>query len=209
MNWWSMSTVSIVAKVNFWVVLPGLLFLVGCGPSTMPLGHFAEWCQQPEHGLVKARQLSGFDFQLSYQPNQLVAKRNSLVPESDKALGFQNWEYYHLKIGQEGGGRQELLKELAQSPEHYQQLVGALSFSYQSNISLKVGDQTLPCLHYHFERNYGLRPELDLVFAFKNVDPQFEFDRQISIDDQLFGTGILNFQLEGTDLQTAHDIEIY
>ncbi|MGD1847897.1 MAG: hypothetical protein ACFB10_21085 [Salibacteraceae bacterium] len=195
-----------MAKVKLLSVLLVVALFTACAPGTMPARQFANWCDQPENGLVKARQLSGLNFTLTYQPQQLVAWRNQ--DTTRQGQGFDGWEYYHLKIGRQGSNR-ELLKELATTPESYQQLVNHLSFQFQKGISLQAGDTQLPCLHYHFERTYGLSPEVDLVFAFKNTDPEFEQNRRITIEDPIFGTGILNFQLQGADLQTAQAIEIY
>lgn len=143
-------------------------------------------------------------YRLEYWPAPLMEIRNGAG--SDEA--YRSMEYFRLHIENEQFRQTDLLQAMAENTNHYQELVQYLSFQFEDHIHMTVGEQQLRCAHYHFERNYGLRPGLDMVFAFENTDPEFQHDRTITIDDQAFGSGRLHFSLNKNHVQTAQESQI-
>ena len=170
-----------------------------CNTATVSPLEFAEWCRDAENGLVKVRELGNMEFRLEYWPTQLVQLQN----EVDDPSSFQGMEYFRFHVEDKNAIQTDLLKTLSSNNEEYQSLSQYLAFHFEDGIHLKVGDRQLHCAHYHFERNYGLRPGIDMVFAFENDDPDFQHHRELQIVDDVFGTGRLHFSFNREHIQQA------
>lgn len=172
---------------------------LSCNTAIVSPSEFAQWCGNAENGLVKVRDLGSMEFRLEYWPTQLV----QLQSESGDPASHQGMEYFRFHIEDKNAIQTDLLRTLTGNNEEYQSLSQFLAFHFGDGIHLQVGAHRLPCVHYHFERNYGLRPGIDLVFAFENTDPDFQHDRKLEIVDDIFGTGRLHFSFNREHIQQA------
>lgn len=69
---------------------------------------------------------------------------------------------------------------------------GYLSFAVINDVFLEVdGKELQPVLH-HYERNYGIKPTVDLVFFFNKVRVKSEIN--FCYRDQLFGQGLVKMK---------------
>jgi hypothetical protein len=61
---------------------------------------------------------------------------------------------------------------------------------------VEAGD-TLPCLLYHYERNYGIAPFNNIVMTFPNSKTQSGTNYKLFIfEDNILGLGTIKFKLE-------------
>ncbi|GEM_PF-5821356 len=175
-----------------------------CGTRSFSPDEFTTWCSDSENGLVKERSLGGVKFRMEYWPTAMIQLQN----QDSSSKAYENMEYFRFHIESEDPIESDLVSEWTSTNEEYQSLTQHLAFEYDDGIQLKIGDKALPCAHYHFERNYGLRPGIDLVFAFENQDQEYEHDRKLVINDQVFGTGRLHFSFDRDHIQKAQQSQI-
>lgn len=69
---------------------------------------------------------------------------------------------------------------------------GYLSFDVIKDVFLESGDDEFTPVLHHYERNYGLKPTVDLVFHFNHVKP--EKNVRFCYRDQLFGQGLIKME---------------
>ena len=69
---------------------------------------------------------------------------------------------------------------------------GYLSFEISQDVFLQYDNKkNQPVLH-HYERNYGIKPTIDLVFFFNDIDAKG--DVTLCYRDQLFGQGLIKLK---------------
>lgn len=110
-------------------------------------------------------------------------------------------QYFDLKIllkDNEG----ELLKAGLNSREEYDRRVKYFSFGMQQDIRLVDGQDTLPCVMYHFERAYDVTPVCTLLLGFERADKNAERPKTLLFYDKVFNNGLLKFTFKENRLQT-------
>jgi len=72
---------------------------------------------------------------------------------------------------------------------------GYLSFDLMKDVSFEYNGKEIPCLFHHYERNYGLKPSIDVLFQFPMIkDPQ---DNPVFVyRDQQFGEGLIKIEFD-------------
>ncbi len=85
---------------------------------------------------------------------------------------------------------------------NYVRSEGYLSFEVLSNIYLEDGDQLQPAIFHHYERNYGLKPSIDLFFKFNQFTPVN--DVTFVYRDQLFDQGMFRILFNKALFTSCH-----
>lgn len=127
------------------------------------------------------------DFIISQKTTDFYFESMMIPPIEDDTL---RQTLFRLRIGlndggnvldfQDGGNYSPLEKE------------GYLSFEINNDVFLQYeGKKNIPVLH-HYERNYGIKPTIDLVFYFNNIDSKE--DVVLCYRDQLFGQGLIKLK---------------
>jgi hypothetical protein len=109
-----------------------------------------------------------------------VFRVQQLAQPQDDSLGLTT---LRLSIGL-ADGKSDPLWQGAANKIAYQQRVYQLSYQLQENIYLEQDGGRLPCVLYHFERSYDLRPERVVVLAFETKKPGRP--SSLIIDSELF-----------------------
>lgn len=77
-----------------------------------------------------------------------------------------------------------------------------LSFEVLQDVYFENGDQLEPAIFHHYERNYGLKPSIDLYFQFKQFTPKG--DARFVYRDQLFHQGMLSVPFSQALFTSCH-----
>lgn len=72
---------------------------------------------------------------------------------------------------------------------------GYLSFDLAKDVSVEYDEKAVPCVFHHYERNYGLKPSIDVLFQFPAIkDPK---ENPVFIyRDQQFGEGLIKIEFD-------------
>ena len=77
-----------------------------------------------------------------------------------------------------------------------------LSFEMAGDVYLQDGEQVISPIFFHYERNYGLKPSVDLFFKFKAFQPSG--DVKFVYRDQLFRQGLLSLSFNQALFSNCH-----
>jgi hypothetical protein len=72
---------------------------------------------------------------------------------------------------------------------------GYLSFDLAKDVAVEYDGKAVSCVFHHYERNYGLKPSIDILFQFPALkdpkkNPEFVYR------DQQFGEGLIKIEFD-------------
>ncbi len=164
----------------------------------LPVADYLEWVRNPENGLRKEKEIDELGFQLQYKPYEYIIcleERVNEIPDTllqKKLAELEGVQYYDLKISlKEGEG--EILKFNISSADQYNKRVKYFAFEMQNDIQLVEGNDTLPCLLYHFERTYDVAPSCTILLGFNYDKTKAGKQKTLLVYDRTFNKGLLKF----------------
>jgi hypothetical protein len=97
-----------------------------------------------------------------------------------------------LRINRRDG--QSVLDFKASGDQERMEREGYLSFGVREDVYLQSGDRTISPVFHHYERNYGLKPSVDILFEFpvKNIKEDVTFCYR----DEIFGQGLIRIPFD-------------
>ena len=72
----------------------------------------------------------------------------------------------------------------------------------QSDIYLIEAGTRYPCVLYHFERSYGMSPNVTVTCGFKQDKESRNFTKTFVLDSDYLATGPTKLQIKDSDLQS-------
>ena len=157
-----------------------------------------KWIQDPKNGLRKKKEMGDIDFYVQYKPYEYIVcmeERTGEIADSlmkRKRTELEGVQYYDLKIllnKKEG----ELLKFNLSSADQYNKRVKYFAFEMQNDIQLVEGNDTLPCVLYHFERTYDTSPSCTILLGFNMDKKSINKQKTLLVYDRTFNKGLLKF----------------
>jgi len=158
-----------------------LLLLVGCKSNKTEFSSVEEWeeyVNDPDHGYITSKESSDLKFEVKFTP--------ALKDEKNPQCTVQ------LRINRKDGG--SVLDYGRASKQEALEREGYLSFEVLKKVSIEENGHATPAIFHHYERNYGLKPSVDMYFNFMNVEPKE--DVYFVYRDELFGQGLIRIKLE-------------
>lgn len=172
---------------------------------------YVRWVEDEQNGLKKEKTIDDIIFSAQYKPAQYVVceeeRKDSITgSEVQKKLGeLGGMQYYDLKITLKSG-QGELLKYNLSSAEQYQDRVNYFSFGMQKDIQLVDGNDTLPCLLYHYERVYDVAPYGTFILGFApGKNPKA--NKTLLLFDKGFNKGIVKLYFEEKDIEYVPQLQ--
>ncbi len=178
---------------------------------------YIAWVNNPDNGLNVKKQIGEYSFSVLYKPaDYIIAMENKDIPLSTEQWQkekdrLKDMQYYTLKIEADNG--EEVLKKGIESDAEYYERLEYFMSMMQEDISLIEKQDTLPCILYHFERNYGAAPFTQMVLAFEKSEEEKQStrkceDKTIRINDRILGIGSLSMRVSGSDIQQLPKLKI-
>jgi len=144
---------------------------------------FVGWFSDNEQASLH-KKIGTVDYSLTYVPadymiatnhrNELETMRSSERDSMRAEYNAYNYFIYQITID---NFNQELARYELASPEAYQERIDYYTFRMQEDLKALVDGDTLPCVVYHFERNFGISPENRFLIGF----PKSEAEKECSI----------------------------
>jgi len=158
-----------------------ILFLIAsCGGRETSFENTKEWqkyVNNPDNGYIVSEEASDFKFDLKFMP----ALSNDDMPQFT----------VHLRISRKDGG--SVLDFNTTSKQEALSREGYLSFDLLKNVTIEENGHSTPAIFHHYERNYGLKPTIDIMFNFMQMEPKG--DVYFVYRDELFGQGLIRIKL--------------
>lgn len=158
-----------------------LFLFASCGSEKTEFSSPEEWeeyVNDPENGFITKKESSDLNFEIKFTP--------ALKDEKNPQCTVQ------LRINRKDGG--SVLDFGGVSKQEALEREGYLSFEVLKQVSIEENGHATPAIFHHYERNYGLKPSVDMYFNFMNVEPKQ--DVYFVYRDELFGQGLIRIKLE-------------
>lgn len=167
-------------KKQFWIVSI-LLVLSACSGQQTDFAsekEFESYLNDASNGFIQSEESNDFLFEARLMP--------ALKNEKETQLTVQ------LRINRKDNGAAldfgGVSKQEALTREGY------LSFEVLQDVHLESDGKTIPVTFHHYERNYGIKPSLDLLFNFENIHPKG--DVFFVYRDQIFNQGLIKIKFK-------------
>jgi len=184
------------------VILAGLLFS-SCKTGSKKAVAKEDYVQElkKDASSVISKTIGDITYSLIYKPLDYMVLTEAKDPTEAEYIElkkeYSNLEYYTLEIMIKDFN-DEILKYRTPSQEEYAQKVEYYSFGFQKDIFEIIDRDTLPCVSYHFERNYGISPKIRFNLAF--ASSASEMDRTVYINNPYLNTGPVKMTFMKKDL---------
>jgi len=169
----------------------GLIFLLVSCTKKLSIEAYKEWFVENKSTLSQKFNHGDYSYELQYIPVEIVLLRNNkeaTVEElKSKLIENQSYQYYNLKISSKSNSN-FLKANLASKEEYYQRIAYYTTYA-QSDIQLLDGTDTLSCMMYHFERNYGIQPHHTVLLGFTKSGDGVN-DKTLLYNDQALGAKV-------------------
>lgn len=190
-----------------------MIALLSCmdNPDVLPPAEYTNWVETEENGLVNARQMEDIVFTVHYLSKEEMALRETGGDTTGGAWQAAmdakgNMQYYKLVFRLAEGNQDVLRYDLRDETEYFSRS-NYLAFGIEKDVYLLCGDERLPCRLHQFTPMYGIAPQAEVVFAFDETDPEHTKNRTLVIEDQLFGSGILQFEFTAENIKNIPTIQ--
>lgn len=180
------------------------LLITRCKETKLRTEQYINWIEDADNGLRVTKSIGEVTLSLQYKPMEYILAKEQMQEsmngeEKEKRINeLGNMQYYNLTYSLAGNSGDILKYNLGDASE-YQERIYYFSFHMQEDIFMIEGNDTLPCELFHFERYYGLSPKLSFSLGFKNTGNKT--DKQVIIDDNIYGSGPVKFIIALKDIQ--------
>jgi len=163
-----------------YIALLFFLFAACNGEKKTSFKDTEEWqayVNDPKNGFIVSEETSDLRFDLKFEP----AISNEEIPQFT----------VHLRISRKDGG--SVLDYKTNSKQEALGREGYLSFELKKDVYIDENGHANPAIFHHYERNYGLKPTIDIFFNFMQMSPKD--DVYFTYRDELFGQGLIRIKL--------------
>jgi len=150
---------------------------------------FQKHVNDPDNGFIKQQ-----------ESNDLIFEAKLVPPLS----GENSTECtVHLRIKRKDGGA--VLDYGGVDRRMALEREGYLSFDLREDVEMNVEGHSFTPVFHHYERNYGLKPSVDILFNFMNL----ESDKDVIFQyrDRLFDQGLIRIKFDKELFKTCHVAE--
>ena len=178
--------------------------LAACKTDNLSVHEYKKWMSNKDNGMYKNSQIQAFQIACMYKPidwlsiRQIERSKLSFEKFDSVKNELKGLQYFTLKISNEKNP--ELIAYQADDPATYQTNFNYYTGGMKNDICLVENNDTLPCILFHFERNYGASPVNIFDLAFKNNSSAFVSDKQLIVNGRYLGMGIVKFKFIKEDL---------
>lgn len=191
-----------------------LLVVIAFGACTRhnlePRDYMA-WVKDESNGLHVSKQVGQHTFELQYKPyafEALLHQHGAAVTKAElnKAIeSLGGLQYFTLTIRSED--KKDPAGSVSTDEADYNQRLNYLMFDMQQDFSLIDGSDTLPCVFYHYERNFNLSPENNILLGFGLPKKNITNDKTLFYNDQLLNTGPVLLTVKAADIAAVPSLK--
>ncbi|MEO5643577.1 MAG: hypothetical protein ABIS12_09645 [Bacteroidia bacterium] len=159
------------------------------------------WFENNGQELKTSKTIDEFNFTLQYKPiPYIILKENGGITPDKKTsakreLELKGMQYYTFQISSTGTEK-NILKTNARFENEYFSRLEYFSSVMQDDLCLIDGNDTLPCLLFHYERNYNLAPYTNFLLGFEEIaGKKLTSDHTLIFNDEVLGCGTIQLSI--------------
>lgn len=190
-----------------------LFVLYSCsGVDQLSLPEYKKWVNDSNNGLYKKVEMDGFELQSVYKPIEWIVEKSLETSKLDETKfdsvrkELDGLQYFGLKIINKG--IPEIISFNALDNVSYQRNFNYYTGGMKNDIYLVDNHDTLPCILFLYERNYGAAPVNIFNLAFKNKHHKIIEDKDLIVDASYMGLGIIKFHFKKEDLEEIPQLKL-
>lgn len=199
-----------LSKVKYIFISVLGIIIFSCGNSgEIGVSEYMGWINNAENGLKVVKELKEFKFELFYKPIEYIAINEQRKFDIDTSLyterltELKDLQYYTLKIESLSGS--EMMRTGIDSEDEYYQRLQYFNDIAQYDMALIDGNDTLSCVLFHFERNYGVAPYNNIVLGFPRKDGA-PSSKTFRFSERVLGVGIVNLKISDKDINNIPEL---
>jgi hypothetical protein len=163
------------------------------------ISQYIDWVSSPQNGFVNCKDLNqiefcGFYHSPEYQAIQVVTENGLSIDSISKlSQNYREWITFSFRIKSIKGTHPLKDGNIVQK-EYFEKL--QYYINAQSDFKLVIDDSdTLECSLYHFERNFGSAPYINVNIGFKR-DREITNNVTLLYFDRVFSNGLIKYKYD-------------
>ena len=182
-----------------------------CSSDGLEIKDYLAYVKNPDNGLKISKDLNEYQFELQYKPVKFIAINEQRTTQIDTTLFDQRikelngLQYYTLKIQALAG--KEMMRTGISSEQEYSNRLQYFSDLAQYDMRLVDGNDTLTCVLFHFERNYGVAPYNNMVLGFPKIDGKTQ-SKTFTFNEQVLGVGKVKLKVAKQDINNIPKVKL-
>jgi hypothetical protein len=190
-----------------------IVLITGCKQGKISIKDYIKWKNDPSNNLISQKQVDDLSFKIDFLPLDYLILQNNHFQTIDTAnyriskKEMDGLLYFHLSVESISGNKSPL-NHMGNPEEN----IAYLSFQLPKDFEMIIGQQSFPCVLHHFEQNYNLIPKLDILLGFEYPDfySNHKIDKDITVkyNDQIFGAGLIEFNIRGEALSKIPKLKL-
>jgi hypothetical protein len=186
-----------------------LVFLGACRPSALPEDKYLNWMKDQKNGCHKVKKVGDISLEVQYKPTDFVMAEEidgrmlSAQEYSNRKKEIDGLQYFDLRIKDNSG----LIEGETGSKQEMNERLYYFSYEFENDLTLIDGNDTLPCVLYHFERTYNLKNTRNFVIGFEKKNRKEMEDKCLVIDSRALGLGIVKIKIDKEALENIPVLE--
>lgn len=196
-------------KILFYLI--GALAFVSCVKQTLAPSDYVDWVRDESNGLKVEKEIAGQSFTLQYKP----AAYEVLMQDKDHSISKQNLSEYESNSGGLQfftltiitADKQEIPASGGADENMFGERVTYMMSEMQYDFQLVDGNDTLPCVFFHCERNFSISPENNILLGFeKSADAKSINDKTLIYTDRILDCGPVKLTIKADDLENIPEL---
>lgn len=182
--------------------------------GNLELRDYVRYVENPANGLNVSKEVQDMVYTLQYKPLPYVIALEEMNDTlflqhlGQRETELKDMQYFTLRLEAKNNS-QELLKYNLSDEEQYYERVKYFSFDMQRDIYLRDGNDSLPCLLYHFERTYGAAPYAKFVLGFVVSKANRAVTKEFVFNDRAFNGGSIHLKISDQDIKRVPQVKTY
>jgi hypothetical protein len=180
----------------------GLIFLFvllqACSASVASEAEIKTFLQDPDHGLFKKKEDSGFEIEVLYRPTDFIVKQQMEkgTPHEIDSLrkAYAKYHYFLLTISKSG---KDLETQFAYDLGSFANKISFLASDFSSKIFLQTENKDYSIQDYVYTRSYGMGLSQFLLVFERPAEARFD----LTIEGYDLGFGKVQFAFDQSDIK--------
>lgn len=190
-----------------------MIMLSSCGKEVLLPEAYMAWVKSEDNGLRVKKEIGGHIFELQYKPTAyeiLLHQKPEEVTQHNFEEGqihTEGLQYFMLTII--ANDKMELPASQRADETQFGERVNYMMSEMQYDFALIDGSDTLPCVFYHFERNFNLSPENNILLGFEKNTKAGELicDKTLYYTDHLLDCGPVLIKIKAEDIENIPELK--
>jgi hypothetical protein len=181
-----------------------IFLLISCGKDCK---EYMRDVESESNGLKITKIMNGIKYSMQFKPVDYILynefKSCDIETEQAEKRRKELGDVYYFQLNINSQSNKDVLMEnLANENEYYQRL-NYCSFDMQDDFTLVQNGDSIICSLYHFQNNYGVKKDADIVLAFPNSTAKLEKSKKLSLvyKDYAFGNGQIVFDFDPSKIE--------